>query len=90
MKSFLTLICALSLSAALLFAADPKKPEPKKPTTQPTTQPTAPVNKNCAVMQDHEADKKVTYAYKGKTYAFCCSECITEFKKNPEKFKNAK
>lgn len=46
----------------------------------------APVNKNCAVMSDHEADKTVTTVHNGKTYAFCCAECIPEFKKNPEKF----
>ena len=46
----------------------------------------APVNKNCAVMNDHEADKTVTTVHNGKTYAFCCSECIPEFKKNPDKY----
>jgi YHS domain-containing protein len=90
MKLMMTMVCSLVLSGALLFAAEPKKEAPKKPATQPTTQPTKPVNKNCAVMQDHEADVKVTHVYNGKTYAFCCSECITEFKKTPEKFKNAK
>jgi len=89
MRLFLSIVCFLA-SAGLLIAADAKRPEAKKPATQPTTQPTRPVNKNCAVMQDHEADAKVTYLYKDKTYAFCCKECIGEFKKNPEKFKNAK
>ena len=90
MRILLMTIFSLTMTAGLLIAADAKNPEAKKPATQPTTQPTAAVNKNCAVMQDHEADKKVIYAYKGKTYAFCCSECINEFKKDPEKFKNAK
>ncbi|MDD4955882.1 MAG: YHS domain-containing protein [Candidatus Omnitrophica bacterium] len=29
---------------------------------------------------------KVTYEYKGKIYNFCCSACIPEFKKDPEKY----
>jgi len=36
------------------------------------------------------ADAKVTYAWNGKTYALCCKDCIDEFKKNPDKYKNAK
>jgi YHS domain-containing protein len=31
-------------------------------------------------------ETKVTYEYKGKIYNFCCSSCIDEFKKDPEKF----
>ena len=89
MRSVLTVPCSLLLTTGLLIAADAKS-DPKKPVTQPATQPAKPVNKNCAVEQDHEADAKVTYAWNGKTYAFCCKDCIDEFKKNPEKYKNAK
>jgi YHS domain-containing protein len=89
MNLFLSFMCSLTLSTALLFAADAPK-APKKPATQPATQPAKPVNKNCAVEQEHEADAKLTYAWNGKTYAFCCKDCIDEFKKNPEKYKNAK
>ena len=89
MKLFLTIICSLCLSTALLIAADVKKGQ-QKPATQPATQPAKPLNKNCAVEQDHEADPKVTYSWNGKTYAFCCKDCIDEFKKNPEKYKDAK
>jgi YHS domain-containing protein len=90
MQSLLTVLCSLLLTTGLLFAADVKKDSPKKPSTQPTTQPAKPVNKNCAVEQDHEIDPKVTYSWNGKTYAFCCKDCIDEFKKNPDKYKNAK
>ena len=90
MKFVLSLICSLALTTSLLLAADAKKDAPKKPATQPATQPSKPVNKNCAVEQEHEADAKLTYAWNGKTYAFCCKECIDEFKKHPEKYKNAK
>jgi YHS domain-containing protein len=58
--------------------------EPTKgPTTAPSTQP---VNKFCAVEREEEANAKVTYVYKGKTIAFCCKDCIPEFKKDPEKY----
>lgn len=33
-------------------------------------------------------NSKITYEYKGKTYRFCCPECIEEFKKDPEKYIN--
>ena len=89
MRVLITLCASLALAGAVLVAADVKGPA-KKPATQPTTQPSKPVNKNCAVEQDHEADPKVTYSWNGKTYAFCCKDCIDEFKKNPEKYKNAK
>jgi YHS domain-containing protein len=31
-------------------------------------------------------DSKITYAYKGKVYKFCCGDCIEKFKKDPEKY----
>ena len=40
----------------------------------------------CIVEKEHEADPKVTYEYKGKTYHFCCKDCVEEFKKNPDKY----
>ncbi len=39
----------------------------------------------CPVMHK-EASKEYSYAYKGKTYYFCCPACIGEFKKNPDKY----
>ncbi len=89
MKLILSMFCSLALASGILFAADSKNAA-KKPATQPTTQPSKPVNKFCAVEQDHEIDPKVTYVWNGKTYAFCCKDCIDEFKKNPDKYKNAK
>lgn len=63
----------------------------KTGTEAPATQPAAePVNKMCAVEQEHEANPKVTHTYQEKVYAFCCKDCIETFKKNPEKYKNAK
>ncbi len=33
-----------------------------------------------------EEEAKAKYDYNGKTYYFCCEECLDEFKKNPEKY----
>jgi YHS domain-containing protein len=89
MKMILSMFCSLVVATGVLLAADAKN-DAKKPATQPTTQPTKAVNKNCAVEQDQEADPKITCVWNGKTYAFCCKDCIADFKKNPEKYKNAK
>lgn len=44
-------------------------------------------NKYCPVTGEKIDDKtKATYEYKGRTYNFCCSGCIDEFKKDPEKY----
>jgi YHS domain-containing protein len=54
-----------------------------------TTQPSAeavPVNKFCPVETDDEIDPSVTLVYKGQTIAFCCKDCIADFKKDPAKY----
>lgn len=43
------------------------------------------LNTICPVSTE-EADPEITYTYKGKTYAFCCNNCLKKFKKNPEKY----
>ncbi len=44
-------------------------------------------NKVCPVRgEEIDESAKATYEYKGKIYNFCCPMCITEFKKNPEKY----
>ena len=44
-------------------------------------------NKSCPVSGEIIDEKtKVTYEYKGKIYNFCCSVCIEDFKKDPEKY----
>jgi YHS domain-containing protein len=44
-------------------------------------------NKICPVTGEKIDEKtKATYEYKGKIYNFCCSMCIDEFKKDPEKY----
>jgi YHS domain-containing protein len=44
-------------------------------------------NKICPVSGEKIDEKmKATYEYEGKIYNFCCSMCIDEFKKDPEKY----
>ena len=83
-----TICAALIGGGVMLFAAD--APKPKGPTTKPsTTQAKAKTvaNKFCAVEgKGHDVDPKVTYEYKGQLIGFCCSDCIDEFKKDPDKY----
>jgi YHS domain-containing protein len=90
MKPIFATLFALTI-ATTLIAADQKQQDPKAAEKTPATQPAKPFNKFCAVEQgDHEIDPKVTYTYKGKVFGFCCKDCIEEFKKDPEKYVNAK
>jgi YHS domain-containing protein len=41
----------------------------------------------CPVMGG-EVDKNVFVDYKGKRVYFCCTSCVEEFNKNPEKYMN--
>ena len=49
-----------------------------------------PVNEYCAVEQQHPADAKITYTHNGKTFAFCCEDCIDTFKKEPTQYTDAR
>lgn len=42
----------------------------------------------CAVTGEkiHKGMAAATMEYKGKTYYFCCPDCIGKFKQNPEKY----
>ncbi len=51
----------------------------------PATQPAAATNAKCPVSGD-DVDPKVTTVYKGKTYAFCCADCVKSFEKDPDKY----
>ncbi|HRK30574.1 MAG TPA: hypothetical protein PLD59_05800 [Tepidisphaeraceae bacterium] len=86
-KSVISIVFAIVAAGGILgysIAGEPKKDPPKDP---PSTQKAdAPINKFCGVMQEHEIDPEVTYVYKEKTVAFCCADCIDEFKKDPEKY----
>lgn len=56
-------------------------------TTKPSTQPSGgPVNKFCAVVPGDPIDPTVFIMHEGKKIAFCCADCIDEFKKDPAKY----
>lgn len=55
------------------------------PSTQPTTKP-HPVNTICPVGKEPIDPDCKTFDYKGKTIGFCCAGCISDFKKDPEKY----
>lgn len=44
-------------------------------------------NKICPVSGEKIDERfKATYEYEGKIYNFCCTSCIEEFKKDPQKY----
>jgi YHS domain-containing protein len=50
-----------------------------------TSQPAAATNTKCPISGD-PVDAKVTTVYNGKTYAFCCADCVKAFNKDPAKY----
>ncbi len=80
MLGFSALLCGAILISPSRIWAD-------APATQPTTQAVAdkPVNTRCPITGD-PIDPKITYVYDGKTYAFCCDDCVDKFKKDPAKY----
>jgi len=57
------------------------------PASAPATQASAKaINQFCAVETKNKVDPKVTTVYNGKVIAFCCEDCIPDFKKDPSKY----
>jgi YHS domain-containing protein len=57
--------------------------------TEPKTEAVNVGNKICPVSGENvgqDGMEITTYEYKGKVYNFCCTACIEEFKKDPEKY----
>jgi YHS domain-containing protein len=98
-KSLIVLVLAILISAGIfvtsrLHGADPATPATPAvaPATNPSKPPAVdpkPVNTKCPVTGE-DIDSKITTVYDGKTYAFCCEDCIKAFKKNPEKYTGGK
>lgn len=88
LKFALPLVAAFGLLIAatgVSVADHHEKPGPA------TTQAAGPINKFCAIEQEHPIDPEVVIEYQGKIVGFCCKDCIDEFKKDPEKYlKNIK
>ena len=41
----------------------------------------------CPVMGEKiTPENAVMYEHKGNTYTFCCKDCVTKFKKNPDQY----
>jgi YHS domain-containing protein len=84
--------------SATADAADEASSESSDETTSETADTSAeqqsnagtPVNEYCAVEQQHPADSKITYTHNGKTFAFCCEDCIDTFKKEPTQYTDAR
>jgi YHS domain-containing protein len=77
------LFLTIALGTGFTGCAAPAEKSPC--TTQPAIS-SVPVNKFCPVDPKSPIDPKVTYVYNGKTYGFCCEDCIKEFKKDPAKY----
>lgn len=83
-----TLRTTISAAAAALLLAGAFLPVVHAADKAPAT--SQPVNTKCPLTGE-DIDPKVTTTYNGKTYAFCCADCIKSFQKDPEKYaKNAK
>ena len=55
------------------------------PLAQVASTNTAPINSECPV-SGKPVDATKTITYEGKLVAFCCDDCLAEFKKDPKKF----
>lgn len=82
-------ILALVLLCSVFIITCGRKEEGK--TDQPKENPrtgeaSAMLNSHCMVESDQEVDTDVTLVLDGKTYAFCCEECIPKFQKEPAKY----
>jgi len=72
-------------------ATEPTKPatEPAKPGETKTADAKAADadTASCPVLGTTMPKKDmIKYDYKGKTYYFCCQDCVTKFKANPQKY----
>jgi YHS domain-containing protein len=67
------------------LAAEKKGDSGKKDDAKNGQKKKAELNTKCPVSGD-DVDKEVTEVYKGRTIAFCCKDCVKDFKKDPDKF----
>lgn len=79
-KSWWLVVLFLGLSIPFASAAGKMEMGPNSQMTKTTE------GQGICPVLGGKASPSVSYQYKGKTYYFCCSACINEFKKNPEKY----
>ena len=86
--TFVGALLAIVVSSVILSGCS--KPAASATTAPATSQASVsgpPVNKYCAVQgSPNEVDPTVFIIYKGQKIGFCCSDCIKDFKKNPDKY----
>ena len=83
-KSIPVLFCAILLGVGAVGGLAIHAADSAAPATQPAVDP-KPVNSKCLVTGE-DIDPAMTVVYDGKTYGFCCADCIKAFNKNPEKY----
>lgn len=81
MKITLAALALMLLVAAGVQAQDAKKPADTKAKVEKTD-----AKKLVCPVTGEDADPEVSYAYKGTTYYFCCSNCVKRFKADPAKY----
>ena len=81
MKCGLLVVLVLGLSVSFASAAGKMDMGPNSQMTKAAAE-----GQSICPVLGGKASPSVSYQYKGKTYYFCCAMCITDFKKDPEKY----
>jgi YHS domain-containing protein len=91
-KMFAVVCVAAALCLAGLTRADDASNTGAASTAPPTTRPfqaTDLHNTICPVSGDKVGDSTLVEIYNGKAYHLCCSDCHTDFEKDPAKYASA-
>jgi YHS domain-containing protein len=92
-RLFVLVLSFLFLASSLIIIAQEKQEIKQAKTTKVEKSKNTKVSDSkskdkkywCAVM-DMQGKKEINYKYKGKTYYFCCKDCLAKFKADPEKY----
>lgn len=76
-------VIMIGLGGTVIAQMEGHNHDKQKPAT--TQSAAKPVNTKCPVSGD-PIDSTVTVVQDGKTVAFCCKDCIADFKKDPAKY----
>ena len=85
MRRFFLLAIVLTVVTGFSFNSFAQGKTDKKDSTTVVQNTGKVFNIVCPVSHE-EADPKITYTYKGVTYALCCKRCLKKFKADPEKY----
>ncbi len=81
----LTIMLTVATSFSFNSFAQEKTKDGKSTTVEQKSDSNKVFNTICPVSHE-EIDPKITYTYKGVTYALCCKNCLKKFKADPEKY----